>query len=233
MHTLITRLSLHRLWREYRGLAVCLALMLVFRASWADWVVVPTGSMNPTIVEGDRVLIDKRAFGMRVPFTHVRLTGGGDPARGDIVVFDSPATGISLVKRVIGVPGDVVALDGEALIINGVRAQYSAGDVGHLRDLLASTAAMAPVVLREQAPGTEHDVLLLPSRLSLSRFGPVRIPEGRYLMLGDNRDNSADSRYFGLVPRDNSVGRASRVVVSLDPEHYFLPRSDRFLLTLN
>ena len=56
MHTLITRLSLHRLWREYRGLAVCLALMLVFRASWADWVVVPTGSMNPTIVEGDRVL---------------------------------------------------------------------------------------------------------------------------------------------------------------------------------
>ena len=100
-------------------------------------------------------------------------------------------------------------------------------------NLLASTAAMAPVVLREQAPGTEHDVLLLPSRLSLSRFGPVRIPEGRYLMLGDNRDNSADSRYFGLVPRDNIVGRASRVVVSLDPEHYFLPRSDRFLLTLN
>jgi len=229
----ISRHSLRRVWREYRGLTLFLALMLVFRASWADWVVVPTGSMNPTIVEGDRVFIDKRAFGMRVPFTHLRLTEGGDPVRGDIVVFDSPATGISLVKRVIGVPGDIVALDGEALIINGVRAQYTAGDAGHLRDLLAATVAMAPVVLREQAPGTEHEVLLLPSRLSSSQFGPIRIPEGRYLMLGDNRDNSADSRYFGLVPRDNIVGRASRVVVSLDPDNYFLPRADRFLLSLN
>jgi len=92
---------------------------------------------------------------------------------------------------------------------------------------------MSPVVLREHAPGSEHDVLLLPSRLSTGQFGPVRIPEGRYLMLGDNRDNSADSRYFGLVPRANIVGRASRVVVSLNPENYFLPRADRFLVSLN
>lgn len=87
--TMITlnRQSVRGWWREYRAMLSFLALMLVFRASWADWVVVPTGSMNPTIVEGDRVLIDKHAFGMRLPFTHVRLTDGGNPMRGDIVVF--------------------------------------------------------------------------------------------------------------------------------------------------
>lgn len=229
-------LSLDRLagtWREYRGLLGFLALMFAFRACWADWVQVPTGSMNPTIIEGDRVLVDKHAFGLRVPFTHLHLTTGGRPARGDIVVFDSPATGTSLVKRVIGLPGDIVALDGEELIINGVRTQYANGDVSHLRDLLAVTDAQDPIVLRERLPGAEHDVLLLPRRAARSSFGPIRIPADRYLMLGDNRDNSADSRYFGLVPRENIVGRASRVVVSLDPENYFLPRADRFLLSLN
>src|SRR5580704_9806501 len=87
-------------WREYRNLAVFVLLMLGFRSAWADWVVVPTGSMNPTIIEGDRLLIDKHTFGIRVPFTHVHITAGANPARGDIVVFDSPANGQSLVKRV-------------------------------------------------------------------------------------------------------------------------------------
>ena len=225
--------SLPELWRDYRGMVLFLVLMFGFRASWADWVQVPTGSMNPTIIEGDRVLVDKHTFGVRVPFTHLRLTSGSDPVRGDIVVFDSPSTGTSLVKRVIGVPGDVVSLEDEALVINGVRAQYTAGDVNHLRDLLAATGAEEPVLVRERFPGAQHDVLLLPHRQARTSFGPIRIPADRYLMLGDNRDNSADSRYFGLVPRENIVGRASRVVVSLNPEHYFLPRADRFLVSLD
>ena len=97
------------LWRNYRGSFAFLVLMLCFRSAWADWVRVPTGSMNPTILEGDRLLVDKHAFGLRVPFTLAHITAGEDPARGDIVVFDSPQTGTSLVKRVIGVPGDVAS----------------------------------------------------------------------------------------------------------------------------
>src|SRR6186713_1674686 len=130
-----------RLWKEYRGAFVFLLLMLCFRSAWADWVTVPTGSMNPTILEGDRVLVDKHAFGLRVPFTLVHLTFGEDPVRGDIVVFDSPKTGTSLVKRVIGVPGDVVRLDGEELYVNGQPAAYSDGDPGRLQGMLAATLA--------------------------------------------------------------------------------------------
>ena len=101
-----------RLWRDYRGPVLFVLLMCCFRSAWADWVTVPTGSMNPTILEGDRVLVDKHAYGLRVPFTLIHVTWGGDPVRGEIVVFDSPKDGTSLVKRVIGVPGDTVELDG-------------------------------------------------------------------------------------------------------------------------
>jgi len=221
-----------RLWREYRGTLLLLALLLCFRSAWADWVTVPTGSMNPTILEGDRVLVDKLSFGLRIPFTRVHLTAGENPARGEIVVFDSPRDGTSLVKRVVAVPGDVIALDGERLIVNGRRARYMAESGEHLRGMLAATLAQEPRVLREQGEGRAHDILLLPARLSRWPFGPVRVPPGMYFMLGDNRDNSGDSRYFGFVPRRNIVGRATRVVVSFDPDHYYLPRAHRLLSPL-
>src|SRR5579862_3333345 len=139
-----------RRWREYRGLALFLLLMLGFRSSWADWVIVPTGSMNPTIVEGDRLLVDKHVFGIRIPFSTVRVTSGVNPSRGDIVVFDSPANGQSLVKRVAAIPGDTVELDGETLVINGRPALYGPGDLGPLRDLLQTTIAQAPILLTEK-----------------------------------------------------------------------------------
>lgn len=219
-------------WREYRQTAVFLFLMLVFRSAWADWVTVPTGSMNPTLIEGDRVLIDKHVFGVRIPWTLVRLTEGRDPRRGEIVVFDSPANGISLVKRVIGEPGDVVALDDQGLTINGVRADYAPGAIAHLAGIPAETLAHDPQVLRERGVLPEHDVLRLPDRPGLG-FAPLRVPAGMYLMLGDSRDNSADSRYFGFVPRRNIVGLASRVVISFDPHNYYLPREDRYLTRLD
>ncbi len=222
-----------RLWRESRGTLLFLLLMVGFRSAWADWVMVPTGSMNPTILEGDRVLVDKHVFGLRIPFTLVRLTEGDDPARGDIVVFDSPVNGTSLVKRVVGVPGDVISLEGERLLINGQPAHYASGEIEHLRGLLASTTAHNPVVLTESGPLKQHDILLLPDRVALRSFGPVTVPKGMYFVLGDNRDNSADSRYIGFVPRRNIVGRATRVLVSLNPEHSYLPRGNRFLHPLS
>lgn len=224
---------LKKLWREYRGPLTFVVLMCCFRSAWADWVSVPTGSMNPTIIEGDRVLVDKHAYGLRVPFTLIHLTSGEDPARGDIVVFDSPQDGTSLVKRVVGVPGDTVELDGERLFVNGRPASYTEGDTQTLRNLLAETTALNPRVLREQGLGTDHNILLLPGRVGLAPFGPTTVPAGMYVMLGDNRDNSADSRFFGFVPRRNIVGRATRVVMSFNPEHYYIPRGNRFFMALN
>jgi signal peptidase I len=227
------RISARSLWREYRGLLAFFVLMLCFRSAWADWVTVPTGSMNPTILEGDRLLVDKHAFGLRVPFTLVRLTAGEDPARGDIVVFDSPRTGISLVKRVVGVPGDAVQLHDEVLLVNGQPARYSDGDPGRLRGLLAETLAQNPVLLVEEGIGPPHHIQLLPARVGLSPLRPLTVPPGMYLMLGDNRNNSEDSRYFGFVPRRNIVGRATRVAASFDPENHYLPRGDRLLKPLD
>ncbi|MDB6090965.1 MAG: Signal peptidase [Gammaproteobacteria bacterium] len=226
------RRRLRKSWQDYRGFLAFLFLMFGFRSAWADWVYVPTGSMNPTILEGDRLLVDKHVYGLRVPFSLVHLTRGRNPARGDIVVFDSPSNGTSLVKRLIAVPGDTVTLDHEQLIVNGAAAQYSAGDVNELRSLLMSTQSHNPSVLRESGVGVAHDILLLPDHWSPATAGPIVVPEGMYFVLGDNRDNSADSRYIGFVPRRNIVGRAVRVVVSLNPDRHYLPRSGRLLTSL-
>jgi signal peptidase I len=226
------RRGLHKSWQDYRGFLAFLCLMFCFRSAWADWVYVPSGSMNPTILEGDRLLVDKHVYGLRVPFSLVHLTRGEDPVRGDIVVFDSPANGTSLVKRLIAVPGDTVTLDHEQLTVNGTAAQYATGETGELRSLLASTQSHGPSVLRESGVGLAHDILLLSDRWAPATIGPIVVPQGMYFVLGDNRDNSADSRYIGFVPRRNIVGRAVRVVVSLNPERYYLPRSGRLLTPL-
>jgi signal peptidase I len=213
--------------REYRNFAIFAFLLLAFRSAWADWVHVPTGSMNPTILEGDRLLVDKHVYGVRIPWTLVHLTQGRDPMRGEIVVFDSPADGTSLVKRVIAMPGDVVSLDEYGLMVNGRRAHYAPGDVERLQTLLAATAAQDPEIFRESGFGPEHDILALPHRYARRVVPPLRVPADMYFMMGDNRDNSADSRYFGFVPRRNIVGHATRVAFSLDPDHHYLPRGWR------
>lgn len=229
--TVLARLAV--LWREYRSTLLFLVLALCFRSAWADWVTVPTGSMNPTILEGDLLLIDKHVFGLRVPFTRLHLTDGAAPARGDIVVFDSPADGISLVKRIIGVPGDVIELDHDRLIVNGHAAHYTPGDAQRLRELLAATLALHPRLVRETGVDRPHDVLLLPERPALRSIGPVSVPKGMYFMMGDSRDNSADSRYFGFVARRQIIGRATRVALSFDPERHYLPRTARLLAPLS
>jgi signal peptidase I len=220
-------------WREYRGTIAFLFCMLMFRSAWADWVSVPTGSMNPTIIEGDRVLVDKHIYGLRIPWTRVRLTDGRDPRRGEIVVFDSPVDGTSLVKRVVGVPGDTIALDDAGLVVNGEHARYETGDVARLDLLLEQTRVRRPGVFREEGVVPSHDILRMPFGSPRATMAPVVVPDGMYFMLGDNRDNSADSRYIGFVPRRNIVGLASRVVMSFDPENHYAPRTRRFLEPLD
>lgn len=210
-----------RILGEYRATLLFLALMLVFRSAFADWNQVPTGSMKPTILEGDYILVNRMAYDLRIPFTHISLAALAEPQRGDIVVFDSKASGKRLVKRVVGIPGDIVELRHNHLLLNGEPIPYEvAAESTQSRDLY------------EYLPNAEHLVRLHKTPSPLASFPPVRVPEGFYLALGDNRDNSADSRVIGFVPRKEILGRTRTVVLSLDYDNYFLPRAGRFLQRL-
>lgn len=218
---------LKRLIRESRGLLIFLAMMGVFRTAVADWMVVPSGSMNPTLMEGDYILVQKARYGIRVPFTQHRITEGVDPLRGEIAVFQSPADGKTLVKRVIGLPGDRIEMRDERLIINGEPLRYAASDRDFHDGMLAEWSGSVHRIEREQLGSAEHYLMIQPLKQAASSFDEVTVPEGRYLMLGDNRDNSADSRYIGFVPRAAFIGRATRVVVSFNPDAWLLPRVER------
>jgi signal peptidase I len=211
-----------KLWNEYQALTLFVVLMVIFRSALADWNTVPTGSMKPTIIEGDRILVNKLAYDLMLPLTHVSLHRFGDPARGDIIVFDSKAADTRLVKRVIGVPGDIVEMRDNRLTINGIEARYS--DIEYKADAIFAT---------ESYGGMTHRIELDPAATSrYSSFGPIEVPQGSYLVLGDNRDNSADSRVRGFIPRREIIGDAKVVVMSVDYDRYYLPRTDRFFRAL-
>ena len=208
---------IYRHLRENRGLLVFLALMLVFRSAIADWNEVPTGSMKPTILEGDRIWGNKMAYDIRVPFTHIALVKLADPERGDIVVFDSSAADKRLVKRVVGLPGDTVGMRDNTLSINGEPLAY---------ETVSETDKL------EHLPGTDHLVRTRKNGSRLASFHPVKVPQDHYLVLGDNRDNSSDSRVIGFVPRNEIVGRSRHVVLSFNYDNFYIPRAGRFFYTL-
>jgi len=214
------------LWKGW-GYTLFMAILLAtsFKSAIADWYVVPTGSMRPTIVDGDRIFVNKLAYDLKVPYTLWHIAEWGNPQRGDIVVFYSPADGERLVKRVVGIPGDTVVMRNNQLIINGRRVDYES--IGRfLREEVNAYDFM------ENLGRHRHPVMITPWRPSLRSFGPVIVPKGKYFMMGDNRDNSADSRYFGFVERNQIVGRAISVVISLDIHDKYQPRWHRFFTRL-
>ncbi|HET7063042.1 MAG TPA: signal peptidase I [Rudaea sp.] len=215
-----------------KALLAFFVLMVVFRSAVADWMYVPSGSMNPTIVEGDRILVDKAAYGLRIPFTTTRLTRGSDPQRGDIAIFSSPEDGTTLVKRIVGLPGDTVEMRDDVLLINGVATDYDAAFAAADKDLPGATRREDHHYLIEKLDGRPHAIMKLPQHFAMRSFGPTAVPQGYYLALGDSRDNSKDSRYIGLVSRDSIVGRAFKVAYSLDAERWYRPRTDRFFAPL-
>lgn len=216
--------------REIRPLLILALVIFSVRSSLADWNDVPTGSMKPTIVEGDRVFVNKLAYDLKVPFTTRRLAEWGHPERGEIVVFYSPYDEQRLVKRVIGVPGDTVELRNDVLFLNGQRVDYAP---------VAKGAALPPleqasqVFATEALPGHPHKVAAIPAVPARRDFGPFQVPQGQYFMMGDNRDNSFDSRYYGCVERRRILGRATTVVLSFDRQHYWLPRWNRLFTSLD
>ncbi|MDF1565717.1 MAG: signal peptidase I [Deltaproteobacteria bacterium] len=190
-------------WRGYLREVVFLGLLVLSvlsaRSSLADHYYVPTGSMLPTVEEGDHLVVNKLAYGVRVPFTELYLWRFEGPRRGDVVVLESPSDGIILLKRVVALPGDRVRVQGGHLFIDGREMPVEAdGDT-----------------LLEDLDGVRHQIRLVPdggeglSRLThgADANGEAVVPEGTYLVMGDNRGQSRDGRAFGWVRREAILGQ--------------------------
>ena len=211
--------------RENRGFIVFIVLFGVFRTAIADWNPIPSGSMRPSLLEGDVVFVNRLAYDLKLPLTDVILAHLGDPKRGDIVTFTSPADGKRLIKRLVALSGDVVEMRDKQLLINGVHADYKLLDAASEP---MGNGTLPVLHLTERLDGDQRLIQWLPDLSQAANFGPVTIPSGQYLMLGDNRDNSADSRYIGFVPRKVLIGRAERILVSAAILDNWIPRTERF-----
>jgi signal peptidase I len=186
-------MSLRQRLRTVSTWGLTMALLLVARASFADHYRVPSGSMEPTVKVGDHVLVDKVAYGLRVPLTEYYAVRFATPERGDVVVLDSPESGDVLLKRLIARGGDEVRLNDGILTING-RVRTELLDGVPIESLDRGSHGMG----LDYGSGPDLD--------------PLRIPSGRVLVLGDNRGNSRDSRFFGLVSESAILGRAEAIV---------------------
>jgi signal peptidase I len=223
-------------WIEWAKPLLVVGLVLgSFRSAIADWNDVPTGSMKPTILEGDRIFVNKVAYDLKIPFTTWRLSQWADPRRGDVVVLISPFDGKRLVKRVIGIPGDRIEMQEHRLLVNGHAATYGPPDPAQLRGLGAEGADVpaSSVLATETSDGRSHPIMTNPRAPAMASFELVNVPAGHYLVMGDNRDNSFDSRWFGFVERKEILGRATAVVLSLDRNHGWWPRWRRFFSPLS
>jgi signal peptidase I len=215
-----------RFWRgTLRPFLTVLLVIFGVQSMLVDWNVVPSGSMRPTIVEGDYILVNRLAYGLHVPLRGAEVFTWGDPQRGDIVVFIPPGETSRFVKRVVGLPGDVVVLRGNELFVNGQPASYRSLSWQNYPEA-AALGEPSDRVSAESVQGRTHAIQVSPGLGGVDSFGPITVPAGHYFMMGDNRDNSRDSRFFGPVPRERIRGRVSTVGLSLDG---LSPRWGRFL----
>lgn len=189
----IVRIKKSALVSEALSLMMLLALMTAARSSLADHYYVPSGSMEYALIPGDRVIVDKTAYGLRVPLTTIDIVGSAPPERGDIAVFDSPRDGTRLIKRIVAIGGDVVSVRNGLLTVNGMKVDERIGGQQAIERLGDGKA------LLNLSDGGGPD---LPQQ---------RVPEGMVLALGDHRGNSLDGRYWGFVDETELYGKAVAV----------------------
>ena len=223
--------TLTRWWTDWlRSVLLIVLIITSFRSAVADWNDVPTGSMKPTIFEGDRIVVNKLAYDLKIPFTTRRVISWAEPSRGDIVVLYSPVDGKRLVKRVVGVPGDTVSMIDDRLIVNGDVVSYAPPPP----DLVSgpTPGSEGKLIASERLGERPHAVMIPHGAHCRPTFAPVHVPEDAFFLMGDNRDESFDSRYFGTVSRSRIVGRATVVAASVDPDRNYRPRWERFFRSL-
>lgn len=200
---------------EYsRSFFPVLLFVLIIRSFIFEPFRIPSGSMMPTLVQGDFIFVKKYSYGLRLPVVEKKVIETSEPERGDVVVFRLPSNPkINYIKRVVGLPGDIIAYDNARLTINGELMEVSEES-----DAPATTSFNAGHVYTEVLGEREHSIR---HRVSIARNTNPRVrvyevPEGHYFMMGDNRDNSQDSRFIGTIPETFLVGEAVRIWMHLD-----------------
>ena len=216
------------IWENVKSFAGALLIFLVLRTFFVEAFRIPSESMVPTLLVGDWLFVNKLRYGPHIPFTDVSLPGYAEPHRGEVVVFQSPyqadeaARGLDptpiLVKRLIGVPGDTLYMRGGVLHLNGVpqREPYvveprTPADDPNEANPLFDWQKRVQLHVSRFGPA--------PAQPTHDDWGPLVVPPAHFFMMGDNRYNSKDSRYWGLVPRKNVRGRPMFVYYSYDPYH--------------
>lgn len=195
---------------EYaRSFFPVLLFVLIIRSFIFEPFRIPSGSMMPTLLEGDFIFVQKFAYGLRLPVTETKVIETGSPQRGDVIVFRLPSDpSINYIKRVIGLPGDEVVYQRQRLTINGETVSLERG----------KDASFEAPVFVEDLDGRLHDILITNPQFS-TRDGSYRVPEGHYFVMGDNRDRSRDSRFIGAIPEKYLVGEAVRIWMHFVPWH--------------
>lgn len=214
--------------KEFTQLFIFGVLIFAFKSSFIGNFTVPTGSMEYTILPGDKIIADMRAYDVRVPFTDISLYCFGDPKIGDIIVFDYPRDRwTNYVKRVVGLPGDVIEVTDGFITRNGVPFKTTPESEDFLEDMVRNGGDYE----EESREGVSYMVHREPNPMSfLGRTQTFRVPKGQFFVMGDNRDRSSDSREWGFVPRSHIKGQALFIYFSTDsePGWFTIPKRIRF-----
>ncbi len=220
--------------RNNIGFLLFLVALYLIRGSVIDWHPVPTGSMKPTILEGDVIVENKMAYDLQLPFSDISLMQLGQPERGDIIVFTSEKSGKRLIKRLVGLPGETIEVINDQILINGDPSEYT-----KLADSDPRIPAEAPdresgiYVMESTDDMKPHIMLINESKYNPHRnFAQITIPEQSYFFMGDNRDDSSDSRLYGVAPRSELRGRAFGIMLSTRSKEDYSPRWERFFTSL-
>jgi signal peptidase I len=222
-----------KIWLADTGkqLAIAIVIVMFLRSSIIEPYKIPSGSMIPTLFIGDHIFVNKFAYGFKVPFTEFFLdkplyvTDEKLPARGDVIVFKFPKDPtINYIKRVVGLPGDRIQIRDKILFINGQEIKTEKLNDPSLEDGIENDDDRRVLTLyTEDLMGVKHPVLYNMTTLMNSDYGEVTVPTGKLLCLGDNRDKSSDSRFWGFVPVENIKGKAMFVWLN-----FALTMEDRF-----
>jgi len=199
---------------EYsRSFFPVLLIVLVLRSFIAEPFRIPSGSMMPTLLVGDFILVNKFAYGVRLPVLNAKIIETGEPARGDVAVFRFPNNpSDDYIKRIVGLPGDRISYENRVLYINGEPMKQSAE--GAYTGVGTGKVMTGAEVRAEHIEDVNHEILVQPGRFNMR--GEWFVPEGHYFVMGDNRDNSNDSRFWGFVPEENLVGKAFIIWLNWD-----------------